>query len=59
MQTLAAEVPNTLPFVCDVADAETLQRTLADIASGCYHVVHQPQSAWTLDLVIRPCGEEW
>ncbi|MEZ5502246.1 MAG: SDR family NAD(P)-dependent oxidoreductase [Halioglobus sp.] len=31
----------------------------ADIASECFHVAHQPRSAWTFDVVIRPFGESW
>lgn len=31
----------------------------ADIASECWHLVHQPRSAWTFDVMIRPDREEW
>ncbi len=31
----------------------------ADIAEEVYHVAHQPRSAWTFDVMIRPFGEEW
>ena len=30
-----------------------------DIAAECWHLVHQPPSAWTFDVQIRPRGEEW
>ncbi len=30
-----------------------------DIASECWHLVHQPRSAWTFDVQIRPDGEDW
>jgi NAD(P)-dependent dehydrogenase (short-subunit alcohol dehydrogenase family) len=30
-----------------------------DIASECFHIAHQPRSAWTFDVVIRPFGENW
>ena len=30
-----------------------------DIAGECWHLVHQPRSAWTFDVQIRPDGEEW
>ena len=30
-----------------------------DIAGECFHVAHQPRSAWTFDVVIRPFGETW
>ena len=31
----------------------------ADIASEAWHLVHQPRSAWTFDVQIRPDGEQW
>lgn len=31
----------------------------ADIAAECFHIAHQPRSAWTFDAVIRPFGEQW
>ena len=31
----------------------------ADIAGECWHIVHQPRSAWTFDVMIRPDGESW
>ncbi len=31
----------------------------ADIASECFHIAHQPRSAWTFDVTIRPFGETW
>ena len=30
-----------------------------DIAGECWHNAHQPRSAWTFDIQIRPEGEEW
>ena len=30
-----------------------------DIAENCYLMAHQPKSAWTFDMVIRPFGETW
>ncbi len=30
-----------------------------DIAGECWHLVHQPRSAWTFDVMIRPDGEAW
>lgn len=30
-----------------------------DIAAECFHLAHQPRSAWTFDSVIRPFGETW
>ena len=31
----------------------------ADIAGECWHIVHQPRSAWTFDVMIRPDAEKW
>lgn len=31
----------------------------ADIAAECFHVAHQPRSAWASEIVIRPFGENW
>ncbi len=31
----------------------------ADIANEAWHIVHQPRSAWTFDVMIRPDGENW
>jgi NAD(P)-dependent dehydrogenase (short-subunit alcohol dehydrogenase family) len=30
-----------------------------DIAGECWHLVHQPRSAWTFDVMIRPDRESW
>lgn len=30
-----------------------------DIAETCLQVAHQPKSAWSSDIVIRPFGEAW
>ncbi len=30
-----------------------------DIAGECWHIVHQPRSAWTFDVTIRPDAEVW
>jgi NAD(P)-dependent dehydrogenase (short-subunit alcohol dehydrogenase family) len=30
-----------------------------DIASECWHLAHQPRSAWTFDVMIRPDAENW
>jgi NAD(P)-dependent dehydrogenase (short-subunit alcohol dehydrogenase family) len=30
-----------------------------DIAEECWHLVHQPRSAWTFDVQIRPDAESW
>jgi NAD(P)-dependent dehydrogenase (short-subunit alcohol dehydrogenase family) len=31
----------------------------ADIADECWHLAHQPRSAWTFDVQIRPDREVW
>ena len=30
-----------------------------DIAGEVWHLAHQPRSAWTFDVLIRPFGETW
>ncbi len=30
-----------------------------EIAAECFHIAHQPRSAWTFDALIRPFGESW
>ncbi len=30
-----------------------------DIADECWHLTHQPRSAWTFDVMIRPDRESW
>ena len=30
-----------------------------DIAEECFHIAHQPRSAWSFESVIRPFGETW
>jgi NAD(P)-dependent dehydrogenase (short-subunit alcohol dehydrogenase family) len=31
----------------------------ADIAGECWNIAHQPKSAWSFDVTIRPFGEKW
>jgi NAD(P)-dependent dehydrogenase (short-subunit alcohol dehydrogenase family) len=31
----------------------------ADVADECWHLAHQPRSAWTFDVQIRPDREVW
>ena len=31
----------------------------ADIAAECWHLAHQPRSAWTFNALIRPYAEPW
>lgn len=31
----------------------------ADIAAECFRVAHQPKSAWSFNVEIRPYGENW
>ena len=31
----------------------------SDIAEEVFHVTHQPRSAWSFDVEIRPFGEKW
>jgi NAD(P)-dependent dehydrogenase (short-subunit alcohol dehydrogenase family) len=30
-----------------------------DVAGECWHLVHQPRSAWSFDVTIRPDAESW
>jgi len=30
-----------------------------DIAGACFDLAHQPRSAWSSEMVIRPFGESW
>lgn len=30
-----------------------------DIAAECFHTAHQPRSAWSFNVEIRPFGESW
>lgn len=30
-----------------------------DIAAACFDLAHQPRSAWSSEIVIRPFGENW
>jgi NAD(P)-dependent dehydrogenase (short-subunit alcohol dehydrogenase family) len=53
----AIDVPWTRKALPDAPD-EFFARP-EDIAAECFHIAHQPQSAWTFDTVIRPFGETW
>lgn len=30
-----------------------------DLAEACWYLAHQPRSAWTFDMAVRPFGEVW
>lgn len=51
------DVPWTRKAFPDQPDAYFCRPT--DIADECWHLAHQPRSAWTFDVQIRPDGEEW
>jgi NAD(P)-dependent dehydrogenase (short-subunit alcohol dehydrogenase family) len=51
------DVPWTRKRQPDKPDAYFCQP--ADIAGECWHIVHQPRSAWTFDVMIRPDAETW
>jgi len=51
------DVPWTREWYADKPDEFFCQP--ADIATECFHLAHQPRSAWTFDTVIRPFGEAW
>jgi NAD(P)-dependent dehydrogenase (short-subunit alcohol dehydrogenase family) len=51
------DVPWTRKMSPDQPDAYFCKP--ADIADECWHLAHQPRSAWTFDVQIRPDGEVW
>lgn len=53
----AIDVPWTRAALPDAPDTFFAQP--ADIANECFHIAHQPRSAWTFDVMIRPFGETW
>lgn len=53
----AIDVPWTREALPDAPDTFFAQP--ADIASECFHIAHQPRSAWTFEVMIRPFGEIW
>jgi NAD(P)-dependent dehydrogenase (short-subunit alcohol dehydrogenase family) len=53
----AIDVPWTRKALPDHADEFFANPD--DIASECFHVVHQPKSTWTFDVVVRPFAEVW
>ena len=51
------DVPWTREFMPDKPDEFFCKP--ADIADECFHIAHQPKSAWSFDVRIRPFGEKW
>lgn len=51
------DVPWTRKAMPDRPDAFFCKPS--DIADEAWHLVHQPRSAWTFDVMIRPDGENW
>lgn len=51
------DVPWTREAMPDQPDAFFCKPT--DIADECFRIAHQPRSAWSSDVVIRPFGENW
>lgn len=51
------DVPWTREAMPDQPDAFFCKPT--DIADECFRIAHQPSSAWSSDVVIRPFGENW
>ncbi len=57
----------TIDAVIDVAWARQLHADKPDeffitpdaIADECWHVAHQPRTAWSFDVQVRPFGERW
>ena len=51
------DLPRTRDAMPDAPDSFFLKP--ADIAETVYTIAHQPKSAWTFELDIRPFGEKW
>ncbi len=51
------DVPWTRKAMPDRPDSFFCQPS--EIADEAWHIVHQPRSAWTFDVMIRPDGETW
>ncbi len=51
------DVPWTRKAMPDRPDSFFCQPS--EIADEAWHIVHQPRSAWTFDVMIRPDGENW
>lgn len=51
------DVPWTRKMNADQPDEFFCKPT--DIADECWHLAHQPRSAWTFDVQIRPDRESW
>ena len=51
------DTPRTRERMPDRADADFMRAD--DIAEAVYFLAHQPRSAWTFELDLRPAGERW
>jgi len=51
------DVPWTRKAMPDRPDSFFCQPS--EIADEAWHIVHQPRSAWTFDVMIRPDAENW
>jgi NADP-dependent 3-hydroxy acid dehydrogenase YdfG len=51
------DVPWTRERMKDAPDAFFIQP--ADIAAEAWHIAHQPRSAWSFLVEVRPFGESW
>ena len=51
------DVPWTRAFYSKAPDDFFIQPD--DIADAVHHLAHQPRSAWTFDIDLRPFGENW
>ena len=51
------DLPRTREAMPDTPDSFFLKP--ADIAETVFTIAHQPKSAWTFELDIRPFGEKW
>lgn len=50
---------NTAPLNQDQSQSNNFFCQPTDIAEEVFHVAHQPKSAWSFDVEIRPFAEKW
>ena len=51
------DLPRTREYMADKPDEFFLKAD--DIAQSVWAIAHQPRSAWTFELDLRPFGEQW
>lgn len=58
-QSLSVQGLNTKPFNQSQNLSDDFFCYPRDIAAEIFHVAHQPKSAWSFDIEIRPFAEKW